>query len=417
MQDEVEQPASASIWAHKKFRIVLVSTVVSLLGSATVPVALAFAVLNSGGGALGLGTVLALNSLPAIIFLVAGGIAADRFSRARILVYGRVLAGAVDGLAGVVVATSHATVPTLSAFSLAAGVVSAFTLPASQGLIPLIVPREFLQQANTLVRLPMNAVQIGGPAVGGLVVGLMGPAWGFALSAFTLAFSGLILRGVVLPEAERRTTSVLGDLKSGWIEFRTTTWLWIFTVSGTAVVMFWLAGFQLLGPVVTKQSYGGAEAWGLVQGSFAGGMLLGSSVSLRWRPYRLLAVSVAGNLGLALPLLTMGARAPLAVVAAAALLAGVLLDVAIVCWSTLSQMHLPSESLGRLLAFNGVGERVAIPVGYMLAAVAATKMSSTSVQLLCGGVIGVTTLATLAIPKMYSINRTIGTKALVADPG
>ncbi|KUL32488.1 MFS transporter [Streptomyces regalis] len=389
------------------FRRFLLANLVSATGSAMAPLALAYSVIGEGGGAGDLGLVLATNTVPTVVFLVVGGVLADRLSRSRMLFLGNLLAAAAQGALAVIVATGHASTGSIAVCGFVSGTAMAFTVPAAQGAVSQIVPVEQLQQANALLRLPGNAVKVLGPAVGGVVVAVSGPAWALAWDALTFAVAAVLLLGLRL-DAPVTVTSALGDLREGWAGFWSRTWLWTYTACGTVLVGAWLAGFQLLGPVVAAQQYAGARDWGLVQGAFAAGLLAGTVVCLRWRPYRLLTVAVVGGVPLAAPLLVMGWGLPLPWVLLAALLAGVGLDVAIVAWATAFQQHVPQGELGRLSAFNSVGERLAIPLGYLLTALAVGTWDNRTVLVACAALVVAAAVLNLCVRDVYRINRRAG---------
>ncbi|MET7983121.1 MFS transporter [Streptomyces sp. NPDC005281] len=387
------------------FRRFALAGLISATGSAMAPLALAYAVIGQGGGAGSLGLVLAVNTVPTVAFLLVGGVLADRMSRSRILLVGNLGAALAQGALAVVVLTGAASTGSIAACGFLSGVAVAFTGPAGQGVVNQLVEPEHLQQANALVRLPTNAVRVLGPVAGGLVVTLCGPGWALTWDALSFLIAALLLRGLRL-DAPVAAGSVLGDLRSGWDGFRSRTWLWTYTLAGTVVVAAWLAGFQMLGPVLAARLYSGASSWGLVQGAFALGLLTGALVCLWWKPYRLLAVAVSTASLLFLPLAAMGLALPLPAVLFAALLAGIGLDVAIVAWTTAFQLHVPERELGRAAAFNSVGERAAIPLGYLLAALAAGAWSDREVLLVCAGVIVTATVLNLCVWDVYRVNRT-----------
>ncbi len=386
------------------FRRFVTASLVSATGSAMAPLALAYSVIEEGGGAGALGVVLATNTVPTVVFLLVGGVLADRVSRSRLLFLGNLLAATAQGALAATVATGHATTLSIAVCGFVSGTAVAFTVPATQGAVAQIVPADQLQQANALLRLPGNAVKVLGPVIGGLVVAAGGPAWALAWDALTFAVAALLLLGLRL-DAPLTVTSALSDLRDGWTGFRSRTWLWTYTAAGTVLVAAWLAGFQLLGPVVAEQRYAGARDWGLVQAAFAAGLLAGTVVCLRWRPYRLLAVAVVTACALAAPLLALGRGLPLPWVLSAALLAGVGLDVAIVSWTTAFQQHVPQHELGRMSAFNSVGERLAIPLGYLITALAAGTWDDRTVLVACAGLVIGATVFNLCVPDLYRINR------------
>lgn len=389
------------------FRRFVLANLISVTGSAMAPLALAYSVIERGGGAGALGLVLATNTVPTVVFLLAGGVLADRLSRSRILFLGNLLAAAAQGTLAATVATGHATTTSIAVCGFASGTAVAFTMPAAQGVVSQIIPREHLQQANALLRLPSNAVKVLGPVIGGLVVAAAGPSWALAWDALTFAAAALLLLGLRL-DAPLTADSALSDLRAGWSGFWSRTWLWTYTAAGTVLVAAWLAGFQLLGPVVAAEQYAGARDWGLVQAAFASGLLAGTLVCLRWRPHRLLAVAVATSSALALPLGAMGWGLPLPCVLLAALLAGIGLDVAIVAWTTAFQQHVPQTELGRMSAFNSVGELLAIPFGYLITALAVHAWDNRTVLMACAGLIVAAAVLNLCVPDVYRINRLPG---------
>ncbi|MYR18266.1 MFS transporter [Streptomyces sp. SID6137] len=387
------------------FRRFVVANLISAAGSAMAPLALAYSVIEEGGGAGSLGVVLAVNTVPTILFLLMGGLFADRWSRSRILFVGNLVAAGAQGVLAGTVATGHATTASIAACGFVSGTAASFTVPATQGAVAQIVPAEHLQQANALLRLPSNAVKVLGPVVGGFVVALSGAAWALAWDACTFAVAAVLLLGLRLAAPPGSAGGVLADLRAGWTGFRSRTWLWTYTAAGTVLVAAWLAGFQLLGPLVAAHRYAGARDWGLVQAAFSCGLLAGTLVCLRWKPYRLLAVAVVAGGGLALPLAAMAWGLPLPLVLVAALLAGVGLDVAIVAWTTAFQQHVPSAEQGRMSAFNGVGERLAIPLGYLITALAVRAWSSQGVLLACAALIVAATVLNLCVPDLHRVNR------------
>ncbi|GAA1299723.1 MFS transporter [Streptomyces sanglieri] len=405
MESTVEAPATSPTPLRvPAFRRFALASLVSATGSAMAPLALAYAVIGQGGGAGSLGVVLATNSVPTIVFTIAGGVLADRLSRSRILFLSNLLAAAAQGVLATLVATGHATTASIAGCGFVSGIATAFTAPAATGVVAQIVAAEHLQRANALLRLPSNAVKVLGPVAGGVIVAVGGPAWALSWDALSFLVAALLLLGLRL-SAPVTTSSALADLRAGWSGFRSRTWLWTYTAAGTVVVAAWLAGFQLLGPVVAAERYSGARSWGLVQGAFAFGLLAGTVVCLRWKPYRLLAVAVVTGAGLCLPPAALGLGLPLPWVLLGAVLAGVGLDITIVAWNTALQQHVPQEEMGRMSSSNGVGERLAIPLGYLITALAVHAWADRTVLLVCAAVIVAATLLNLCVRDVYRVNR------------
>ena len=171
---------------HRRFRILLAGRAVSMLGNAIAPVAIAFAVLDLTESAAALGIVLAARSIPQVLFMLAGGVIADRFDRARVLVIANVVAGVAQGAAALLL-TGTASVPALAVLEAVNGTASAIVFPAAAALTPVTVPSTILQEANALLRLGLNTAMIVGAASGGILVGTIGSGWGLAVDAMALS--------------------------------------------------------------------------------------------------------------------------------------------------------------------------------------------------------------------------------------
>ena len=93
--------------------------------------------------------------------------------------------------------------------------------------MPQTVPAEDLQSANALLRLALNATNIGGAALGGLLVAAAGPGWAIGFDALTYLVAAAILLPMQVRAPERTGTSFVHELREGWREFSSRTWIWI----------------------------------------------------------------------------------------------------------------------------------------------------------------------------------------------
>src|SRR5579871_6295812 len=153
------------VLAIRDFRLFYVGYSASLLGTAMSTVAIAFAVLGSGGTPTGLGVVLTANIVPMIAFLLGGGALADRLGRRPVMLAADVARCLAQG--GLAAALSLGQ-PRLWLFVVAALVVgtgSAFFQPALTGLPVDLAPRERLGDVNALLAVARPAAQIAGPAL------------------------------------------------------------------------------------------------------------------------------------------------------------------------------------------------------------------------------------------------------------
>lgn len=353
---------------EREFRLLFTGRTISLFGSAMAPVALAFAVLDLTGSMTDLGLILAAREIPLVVFLLAGGIWADRLPRHRVMVAANIVAASSQATAAMLLITGEAQIWELATLAALGGGASAFYLPAAAGVIPQTVPASLLQAANALLSLTRNATQIGGAAIAGFLVAGLGSGTAIAVDAATFAAAGVLFAFMRLPAADGiERTSFLADLVAGWREFRSRTWLWSIVLQFSLLLAAVLGALNVLGPVVADRELGGAEAWGLILTAEGVGLLAGGLVGLRWRPRRMLLVATGAILLSPLTLVALGAELALPLIMAAAFLAGVGIETFVLLWQTAMQQEIPQDKLSRVYSYDALGSFALIPVGLAVA--------------------------------------------------
>ncbi len=351
---------------ERPFRLLFLGQSVSLLGDGMVGVALAFAVLELTGSASDLGIVLAARTIPLVLFLLVGGVWADRLPRRALMVTTDLIRFAAHGLMAVLLIAGEAEVWSIAALAAIAGAASAFFNPAISGIMPAVISVERLQQANALRSISEAVGRIAGPALAGVLVVAVGPGWALGIDAVTFAVSAVFLAMIALPpHTPVEQQSFITDLREGWDDFRSRTWLWT-TVASVTVGNMMFAAYFVLGPLVAERELDGAASWALIVSGFGAGLVLGGLLLLRFDPQRpALAATIAVTF-YTLPLAFLAIPAPAAVTAAGGLLAGAGLAVANNLWETTQQRHVPPELLSRVSSYDWFGSLAAVPIGMLL---------------------------------------------------
>lgn len=392
--------------AEPAFRRLFFGRLVSFAGSAVAPVALAFAVLDVTGSTTDLGLVLAASAVPQVFFLLVGGVISDRLPRHQVMVASNVISALAQGLSALLLLTGAARIWHLAALAALRGIATAFFFPASEGLVPQIVSRERLQPANALLRLALNGTNVLGTALGGVLVAATSPGWAIAFDALSFVVAAVVLASLQLPPRPvRGSASFLTELREGWTEFWSRTWLWGIVVQFSLVNAAWAGGFQLLGPVVAQRQLGGAAAWGLVLSALAAGFVAGGLLAVRWQPSRPLLVGSFGVLAMVLPLAAMALHLPTAWLAAVAFLGGVGLEQFGVAWVTVMQEQIPADRLSRVFSYDALGSFVFIPVGFAVAGPVASWLGVTATIWACAALITVATLLVLMSSDVRRMQR------------
>jgi MFS family permease len=370
------------------------------------PIALAFAVLQLTGSKSDLGFVLAARSAPQIVFILVGGIWADRLKRNHVMLASSILSGASQGTLAALLLTGNARLWHLLAISAVNGTSSAFFFPASAGVVPQTVPATMLQQANALVRLALNSSFVIGAAVGGGIVAAAGPGWAVAIDAATFGAGALFAAAMRLPPTVREeAANFLRELAEGWRAFRSRMWLWAIVLQFALVNAASAGAFQVLGPVQAQAHFGGAGAWGAILACESAGLILGGLTMLRLRPQRLLLVATVGVLGLAPPLALLGPPAPAPVIAAAALAMGFGIEVFAVCWDTTMQQQIPGQMLSRVYAYDMLGSVALIPLGFAIAGPLADAVGTRATVYGAAALVVAATLPIFAVRDVRELRR------------
>jgi MFS family permease len=337
--------------------------VVSTAGSTMAPVALAFAVLDVSGSAGALGLVLAARTLPMVLFLLVGGVVSDRLSRLTVMRCSNVLSALTQGVVAFLVVTGQAEIWSLVALEALNGTVSAFSMPAMEGVVPQLAPRSHLQQANALLSFSRAGLAVLGPSVAALLVVSVGSGWALAFDALTWLGAAALLTRVRLPaRLPQQSTGMLRDLREGWTAFVGHRWLWV-VVTGFGVLNGIHAGaWFTLGPALARDTFG-AGGWGLVLSAESAGLLLMTLVMLRVRLRRPLLAGMVGMSLFSLPLLVLGLDPHVVPLMVVAFVSGAGQEVFGIGWSVAVQEHVEESLISRVYSYDALGSMVAVPLG------------------------------------------------------
>lgn len=376
-----------------EFRKLFLGQAISVVGVMFTVVALPFAVLEIGGSATDIGIVEAAYVIPLTVFLLFGGVWADRLPRQKMMLAADFGRTALQLTAAALLVTGVAQVWHLALLQIGMGFCEAFFRPSYTGLVPEVVSGPRLQQANALQGLVMSGSITLGASVAGLLVAALGAGWAIGIDGLSYLVSAWFLwrlrldafRGIsasapatpgkALPREEAAAEEVvvtggqsfLRDLVAGWREFTSHTWLWAM-VAGVSVFLFAVDGpIQVLGPIVARDVYDGARTWGLTSAAMGVGQVAGGLLSLRWRPRRPLFVIAAGMGLAAFPVAFLALEAPVWMLYASLAAMGVEWGLYDPFWMTCMQREVAPEMISRVSSYDYLGSLAFYPAGLALA--------------------------------------------------
>ena len=396
------------------FRLLFSARAISYIGTYLAPIAVAFAILDHGGGATAVGLGFAAWTLAQVAMLAFGGVVGDRLPRRLVMIGSDVASTAVRTTMGVLIISGHAQVWQLIALQACGGAAVAFYSPASYGLVREVVPEEQLQQANGLLAIARySAFPLGG-AIGGTIVVQVGTGAALLVDAGTYATSAILLSRIHVQSIARAGAGFLHELREGWSAFVEQTWVWVLVLYVSLYFLITYAPFFVLGPYIAKHSMDGARSWYPVLIGEGVGALVGGIAGLRWRSRRpmvttglLLMVSAAQNLILAFHPTTV-------LLTVTAMGAGFAFALGSVVWDTTLQRKIAPEKLARVASYGWMGAMVFLPAGYALAGPIAMAIGLETYLAIAAGWIVVSTLFVIRLRVVREVSLDDGTDAVPA---
>jgi MFS family permease len=355
-----------AVLRRQDFRRFYAGYTTSLLGSSMSTVAVTFAVLGGGGSAADLGYVFAAGVIPQVMFMLGGGVLADRFGRRKIMLGADTARLLAQGILAAALLIAVPPIWLIVALSAVLGTGEAFFTPALGGLTPAITPRDRLADANALLGVAQSATRVIGPALAGVLIGFTQPGVVIAIDAATFGVSLISLALLRIPAVGPAAHSPWRDLAEGWREFRAQAWLCVITVQFALFNLLTWAPYLLLGPLLAREYLGGARAWGTIMAAMALGSVLAGLTLVGRKPTRPLVAGVIGSYGYAAPCLMLALHLPVYAVAAGACAAGAGSAIFGTYFATVLQQRVPAGSLARVTAFDLTGAYALGSAGFIV---------------------------------------------------
>jgi MFS family permease len=352
---------------ERNFAWYYASRFTNTLGNMMAGIALAFAVLDLTDSASALGQVLAAETIPMVLFLLFGGVIADRFPRALVLQFSNIASALTQGVVAYIVISGTAQLWMLIVLEAVHGLVAAIAFPAMASMVPQLVPREELQPANALLSLSRGGLTIIGPTVGALLVVTIGSGWALAIDAATWLVSAACLSRMQMPPKPRveDRTSTVSELREGWSFFRHTSWLWAVVLAFGFLNAIHTGAWFTLGPARAEETIG-KQGWGFVLSAESAGLVLMTVILLRMKIARPLFTGMLGISLLGIPIFMLGFDPHLGVLIVATFIAGAGTEVFSIGWNLAMQENIEDAMLSRAYSYDALGSFVAMPVGQLV---------------------------------------------------
>ncbi len=286
-------PILARVRRHPYIRLALdgsfsalwTGQLISLIGDRVHQVALAFVVLYATGSEIALGAVFFISLLPNLLFGAIAGTLVDRWDHREVMIVSDLLRAGLVLLLPVAAVTNLILVyPMVFLIT----TISVFFRPAKGAILPRLVVEEDLTSANSAMWIAETFADIGGYAVAGLFVALLGPQLPLAFwaDAVTYVASAILIASISIAPLQRVAAAAgsagagfLGEMREGWRFLRSESAVFANTLQAT-VAQFMLGIFIALMPAyaahnVTSAPVAGSAIYGFLEGGIGAGNLIG----------------------------------------------------------------------------------------------------------------------------------------------
>jgi MFS family permease len=359
-------PGVPTVLQLRDFRQFWIASLISNCGSWLQTVAAGFLIyhLTHSPGMVG---VLSLVSRgPAFLFSTSGGKLADRFDRRRIGRWTFALQGVAAGGMAVASLIGALSVGVIFVLTFALGVGFALGLPAMLALVPALVPPEQFEQAVALNAAGVNVARLAGPAIGGVLLSLVGATWCFGVNALSFVALIAVLFWVHVREMGPRPAGVSTRFA---LRFARHDPAIRRLLIGMTIFAALAAPIQELAPVIAHTLGQGAAGLGLLLGAMGGGALVGAWVLDRLQAHGLTRGSAIplGTVGFAVMMFGVAIAPSFALGLLAMALCGAFWIWIFILANTSIQLRSPRSMVGRMLGLYQLVVIGPIAVGSLVA--------------------------------------------------
>jgi len=419
--------APSSVFANRDFRLLFAGRSVSLLGDGIFLVALAWEAYTLSNAPTALSLLGIAMTVPLVALLLFGGVISDRHRRRRVMLAADLLRALLLALLAALAATGTLRLWHMMVIVAIYGGAQAFFDPASDAILPELVCESELGQANALEQVvrPL-ALRLAGPALGGVLVGVLGLGAAFMADAATFLVSAATLwsmsaRASLRPaDGAARLERATDQAREGWRYVRRHVWLWgTFASAGIAYLLF-MGPAEVLVPFMVKHElHGSGVQLGLVLGAGGLGSVVAATVMMRsGLPSRSVTfIYVVWTLG-TLAVAGYGLASAIWELMLASVAFNLLETAGTIVWATMKQRHVPGQMLGRVSSLDWLISIGLLPVSFALCAPLSAAFGVRATLIGAGVAGAVATIGGLLLPGMRAVDRALasGARAAISPP-
>jgi len=270
----------AKLWTAN-FILLWQGNLVSSVGDVLYEIALGFWILAVTGSTALMGALMAASTIPRVLFAPIAGVVVDRTDRKWLLVLMDAIRGIVVVLVAVAAMTGYARVWMVFVAGVIIGLCAAFFNPAVMSVIPDIVTREKIVQANSFFSMIRAGSGIIGNSLGGVLYAAIGAPIMFLINGVSYLFSAGTETFLNIPAVHkgRETPRFFRDMKDGFRYVWTNTGMRFLMLAAGVLNFFAMIGLVLIIPLFHQTDWLGPSRYGVLMAVLTASMVLGMATT------------------------------------------------------------------------------------------------------------------------------------------
>ncbi|CAN2210361.1 ProP Permeases of the major facilitator superfamily [Candidatus Nanopelagicaceae bacterium] len=368
--------APGSLFSYKSYRNFFISSAIFVIGASAFPIALAVTILDKGGDASALGLILAARVAAGTLFMLIGGVWADRLPRKWIMIGADSFRAAIC-LVLLFVSAHDLPLWAIGLLVFLMGLGDSFGAPAGSAIVPSLLPDHLLPSGNVARGIVGKVGNIVGPGVGGLAIAVIGADWTFGLIAGSFLFATTLIFTIkedARQEVLEDKPTFLFELKEGFKLVWEIKWIAASIAMASFQLMVIVAAETVLLPVITRREFGTDSVFALSAAMFSLGGGLSAIAAIKYKTKRpgFVAIWLWALFAIAPFVLAFPINETFVIIGY--FIAGLSIGGWEAYWVTAVQREVPQDMQGRVFSIDIVGSGGLMPLGMALVGPAVALM-------------------------------------------
>ncbi|HFK1714196.1 MFS transporter [Bacillus cereus] len=321
-----------------------------------------------------LGVVFVALSVPRLIFMIVGGAVADKFPKKNIMFYSNIIRAILVATILTWFIVGDVTLYTFALFALFFGLADAFFWSADGSILPELVEKSRLTQANSLTQMTNQASVILGPVLGGILIKFTNYETIFSITILLLIVAAILVQKIqfMMPEQKDTDKGMFTSIKEGILYVKESPFLSTFLICSAFLNLFLIGPMQVGFPLFVKNVlHGDSLHFSYLEASVGGGMAIGAvivglkNINRRRGLFCIIMMLLSGIFFLAINFSTVLWQALLA-----GMFYGITIAMAIVPLMAMIQSTVKEEMMGRVMSLLMLSSMGFIPLSYAFTSLA-----------------------------------------------